>query len=82
VEPKIDLSIIQPSGKVDKIKVEHFIPEFNFCHIKPNGKMLYIKLFIYGDNIIILYENSTDANLASFYGLIVDAHTGKVIRFI
>ncbi|CAB5193399.1 unnamed protein product [Rhizophagus irregularis] len=78
-EPSIDFRIIRPDGAVDITKVDHPIPDFNFC-LKPNNLSLHIKLFgNMQDNVIILYENSTDINSASFYALLVNARTGNVI---
>ncbi|CAG8740287.1 17059_t:CDS:2, partial [Rhizophagus irregularis] len=78
-EPSIDFRIIRPDGAVDITKVHHPIPDFNFC-LKPNNLSLHIKLFgNMQDNVIILYENSTNINSASFYALLVNARTGNVI---
>ncbi|PKY28185.1 hypothetical protein RhiirB3_416790 [Rhizophagus irregularis] len=78
-EPSIDFRIIRPDGSVDITKVYHPIPDFNFC-LKPNNLSLHIKLFgNMQDNVIILYENSTNINSASFYALLVNARTGNVI---
>ncbi|RIA88250.1 hypothetical protein C1645_775438 [Glomus cerebriforme] len=78
-ESRIDLRIIHPDGAVDVVVVNHPIPDFNFC-LKPNDVSSHITLFgNIPDIVIILYENSTDINSASFYALLVNARTGNVI---
>ncbi|CAG8677799.1 17956_t:CDS:1, partial [Funneliformis caledonium] len=39
----IDLRVIHSNGTVDKVKVEHSIPDFNFCLV-PDDISLHIKL--------------------------------------
>ncbi|CAI2174672.1 3054_t:CDS:10, partial [Funneliformis geosporum] len=77
-EPRIDLRVIHPNGTVDKVKVEHSIPDFNFCLVS-NDKSLRITLIRnIPDSIYALYVNSSDINSASYYVSLL-THTGKII---
>ncbi|GBB88775.1 hypothetical protein RclHR1_15380003 [Rhizophagus clarus] len=75
-EPRIDLRVLRQYGAVDNIQVRHSIPDFNFC-LKPSPHIMIFGNMM--ENTLILYENSTDINSASFYVLLVNARTGNVI---
>src|SRR5581483_11180872 len=68
------------NGTITPFRIDFPFPVYNFCP-SPNGVYSFVIYRFDEDKMLILYVNSTDVNLASYYGLVAEKG-GKIIRFV